>query len=435
VAAVALTLVVSTTAYADGHSADGHRADGHDHGHRVTRQDVADAQAAAAGKARDVASVRADLAAANQRLEASAIKAAQASEAWNGARYDYQQAKAAARAAERRAGIASTDVEDQQQAYADTLVSSYQDSPELAALSAIVRSDGIDQVIQQATTMRVTEQAMSNQYDRFRATATIADVSSKQAAAAQAAAANLKEEAKVARDRATQAQLAAAAEAGAIAEQKDQLIAELADLQHISTRLATQRQAQIEARQQAAAAAAAQAAAEQAAQEAAQEAAQQAAQQTQQTPSAPSQPSPPSQPSQPSQPSPPPAPSVPPAPAGGANAAIAFARDQIGDPYVWGATGPDSWDCSGLTMGAWSAGGISLPHYSVAQYEQSTPISPSDLKPGDLVFWGSSSNPSSIYHVALYSGNGMIIQAPRTGRSVEEVSMYYWTTPNFYARP
>jgi cell wall-associated NlpC family hydrolase len=86
-------------------------------------------------------------------------------------------------------------------------------------------------------------------------------------------------------------------------------------------------------------------------------------------------------------------------------------------------------------MGAWAAGGKSLPHYSVAQYQQSTPISPSDLQPGDLVFWGSSSSSSSIYHVALYAGDGMIIHAPRSGRDVEEVSMYYWITPNFYARP
>ncbi len=86
-------------------------------------------------------------------------------------------------------------------------------------------------------------------------------------------------------------------------------------------------------------------------------------------------------------------------------------------------------------MGAWAAGGTSLPHYSVAQYEQSTPIQPSQLQPGDLVFWGSSSDPGSIYHVALYVGDGRIIHAPRTGRPVEEVSMYYWTTPNFYARP
>jgi cell wall-associated NlpC family hydrolase len=86
-------------------------------------------------------------------------------------------------------------------------------------------------------------------------------------------------------------------------------------------------------------------------------------------------------------------------------------------------------------MGAWAAGGRSLPHYSVAQYQQSTPISAGSLQPGDLVFWGSTSNPSSIYHVALYVGGGQIIHAPRTGRDVSLESLYYWIPPNFYARP
>ncbi|MFI2707855.1 C40 family peptidase, partial [Nocardioides sp. CER28] len=125
----------------------------------------------------------------------------------------------------------------------------------------------------------------------------------------------------------------------------------------------------------------------------------------------------------------------PPAPSGGASAAIAFARAQLGEPYVWGAAGPSSWDCSGLTMKAWAAGGRSLPHYSVAQYEQSTPIRASQLRPGDLVFWGDSDSPSSIFHVALYIGDGRILHAPRTGEPVQEASMYYWTPPNFYARP
>ena len=57
------------------------------------------------------------------------------------------------------------------------------------------------------------------------------------------------------------------------------------------------------------------------------------------------------------------------------------------------------------------------------------------LVPGDLVFWGSSSKSSSIYHVALYVGDGQIIHAPRTGRPVVKESMYSWTTPNFFARP
>jgi cell wall-associated NlpC family hydrolase len=85
-------------------------------------------------------------------------------------------------------------------------------------------------------------------------------------------------------------------------------------------------------------------------------------------------------------------------------------------------------------MAAWQAGGVSLPHYSVAQYDATTPISASQLRPGDLVFWGSSSSPSSIFHVGLYVGDGMMIHAPRTGRPVTLESMYYWVPPTFYGR-
>ena len=124
-----------------------------------------------------------------------------------------------------------------------------------------------------------------------------------------------------------------------------------------------------------------------------------------------------------------------PTPRSCADAAIAFARAQVGEPYRYGAAGPNAWDCSGLTSAAWATGGVSLPHYSVAQYTQSTRITVGQLAPGDLVFWGSSSNPSSIYHVALYIGAGQIIHAPRTGRDVSQESMYYWRAPNFFARP
>jgi len=117
-----------------------------------------------------------------------------------------------------------------------------------------------------------------------------------------------------------------------------------------------------------------------------------------------------------------------------AQRAIQFAKAQLGEPYVWGAAGPDAWDCSGLTMRSWEAGGVSLPHYSVAQYAESTPISASQLRPGDLVFWGTTSSPSSIHHVAMYLGNGMIIQAPHTGAYVDIVSMYSWIPPNFFGR-
>jgi cell wall-associated NlpC family hydrolase len=115
---------------------------------------------------------------------------------------------------------------------------------------------------------------------------------------------------------------------------------------------------------------------------------------------------------------------------------VAFAYAQIGEPYVWGAAGPDAWDCSGLTMGAWASAGVYLPHYSVAQYEATTPIAASQLQPGDLVFWASNpADPNTIFHVGLYIGNGEMIHAPHTGVTVRVESIYDWEMPDFFGRP
>jgi peptidoglycan DL-endopeptidase CwlO len=396
-----------------------------------SRHDVRQARAAVRDQADDVAAVRARLVVANQRLEQTAVRAAQAAEAYNGARWRAAQARQEAALAQRRAGIAADDLERQRQAYGDALVSSYELAPGLSALSAIVGSDGIDEVVQQTTTLQNAESALDANYDGFRAAATLADVSVQQAEDAEDEAARAAAEARQAKDAARAAADAAAEEAAGIADERTALIERLAALQHVSVRTAQRRQSALE--EQAAAAAAAAAETEQA----------QAAAPT--LPATPD-PEPASQPGEPSTPPTPapstpapstPAPSTPapPAPASGAQAAVAFARAQLGEPYRWGAAGPNAWDCSGLTMGAWGAGGTSLPHYSVAQYEQSTPITAGQLRPGDLVFWGSSGDPGSIYHVALYVGGGMIVHAPRTGRPVTEESMYSWTPPDFYARP
>lgn len=99
---------------------------------------------------------------------------------------------------------------------------------------------------------------------------------------------------------------------------------------------------------------------------------------------------------------------------GNAAQAIAFAQAQLGDPYVYGATGPDSWDCSGLTGAAWASAGVALPRSSSEQATVGTPVSTSDMQPGDLVFYY-----SPISHVALYVGNGTIIHAPHPGDVVK----------------
>lgn len=91
---------------------------------------------------------------------------------------------------------------------------------------------------------------------------------------------------------------------------------------------------------------------------------------------------------------------------GSAAAAVDFAMDQVGDAYVYGAAGPDSWDCSGLTMAAWGAAGVSLPHSSSGQMSYGTPVSQSELQPGDLVFYY-----EPVSHVGMYIGNGQLVHA------------------------
>jgi cell wall-associated NlpC family hydrolase len=102
---------------------------------------------------------------------------------------------------------------------------------------------------------------------------------------------------------------------------------------------------------------------------------------------------------------------------GRAGKALQFALKQIGDKYVFGADGMTYWDCSGLTMRAFQNAGVSLPHSSRAQYSYGKSIKRSDLKPGDLVFFG-----RPISHVGIYLGNGKMVHAPRSGSRVKVAS-------------
>jgi cell wall-associated NlpC family hydrolase len=111
-----------------------------------------------------------------------------------------------------------------------------------------------------------------------------------------------------------------------------------------------------------------------------------------------------------------------PAPSSGAAAAVAYARAQIGKPYQYAGTGPDAFDCSGLTMMAWAQGGVSMAHGSQSQYLSFPHVPISDLQPGDLVFFGSS-GPTN-HHVGIYVGGGTMIEAPHTGAFVRYASIY-----------
>jgi cell wall-associated NlpC family hydrolase len=120
-----------------------------------------------------------------------------------------------------------------------------------------------------------------------------------------------------------------------------------------------------------------------------------------------------------------------PPPGSGAGGAISAALSRTGSPYVWGAAGPDVFDCSGLVAWAYARVGINLPHYSGAQYAMTTRISRDELQAGDLVFYG----PGGSAHVAIYMGNNTLVHtftAP-TGVAVTALDGW-WMPPSGYGR-
>ena len=115
---------------------------------------------------------------------------------------------------------------------------------------------------------------------------------------------------------------------------------------------------------------------------------------------------------------------------GRAGKVLRYACAQLGDPYVWAAEGPDAFDCSGLTLRAWEAAGVSLPHNADAQSRYGTPVAPTPvaLKPGDLVFYH-----RPISHVGIYIGNGLMLHAPHSG-TVVKIGKVRWANAVAAAR-
>src|SRR5205823_8662681 len=118
-----------------------------------------------------------------------------------------------------------------------------------------------------------------------------------------------------------------------------------------------------------------------------------------------------------------------PPPTKAAAAAISFALSQIGKPYVWGATGPGSYDCSGLMLRAFQAGGINLPRVAADQYHAGALLPVHNAQPGDLMFLAyDPANPSTIHHVFMYLGNNQMVEAPFQGHPVHQGPMN-WNDP------
>jgi peptidoglycan DL-endopeptidase CwlO len=101
-----------------------------------------------------------------------------------------------------------------------------------------------------------------------------------------------------------------------------------------------------------------------------------------------------------------------------AQVAVKFALAQLGKPYVFGASGPGSFDCSGLTMAAWHKAGVNLPHSAADQYNYGHHVNRNELQPGDLIFFY-----QPIGHVTIYIGDGLMVSAPTEGEPVQVVSV------------
>jgi cell wall-associated NlpC family hydrolase len=402
-----------------------------------SKEQVSKAKADVASTSSKVAGLDAQYAMSSARLSQVQERAAAAAEAFNGARLALDRATAEAAAATKRADAAQEAAEAASldvRRYAATV---YQSGGSLGELDAYLSSTGPQDLVDRATALEAVSQSRSRALQKADATSIVADTMRQQAAAAKAEQAKAAETAAQARDEAQSQADQAKAEAARIQREQQALTVQLASLRKTSVDLERQRQdglaaaaaaraaaaeaakqarlaaARAQAARDAAARRAAQAAAKRAAEEAARqkaaaEAAEKAAEEAQQQ----------------NQPKPPPKTDPPPPPptSGGVSGVIAYAQRQVGKPYQWGGDGPDSFDCSGLTMMAWRQAGVYLSHYTGAQWAETSRVAISDLRPGDLVFYGSS-GPSS-HHMGLYVGNGQMIEAPYTGANVRYASIY-----------
>ena len=373
-----------------------------------SKQQVQQAKDQVTAQQGSLAAVRQQLAAAESAASSAGEQAEIAAERYNGALWKLGLAKKAARKASARAAAAHKRVTDQRAGIANLVVRSYQDGTSLNTMTAMLGGGGPEDVMAKTGVVAMAGDSLQADYQRFLGLSAAAERAEAAAKTAESKAAGIAATAKSQRAAAAAAAQRAQSLSDAVAAKRDEVVTALAKAQHTSIALASQRQAALEAIARKKAAEEARKRREAAAAKAAAEAAKNQGSDSSGSTSTTN--------------------SDPAVPKGsGVAAAIAYAKAQLGKPYLWAAAGPDRFDCSGLTMMAWRQGGIYLPHFSGAQYDRTTPVSISNAKPGDLLFWSYNGRPSGIHHVALYIGGGTFIEAPHTGANVR-----YNTLDNFY---
>lgn len=354
-----------------------------------------------------VSELQVQLVESRQQLNDLYARSAAASERLNGAKYELEAAKKAV--ARHRAKVASarTKLEAQEVVVAAMTVEQLQSGSSVSRLSAMFSSSGPQQLLERASAYASTNEATVAKVATLTARKVVLDASAREAQEALDAQNKATAEHKAAKADIEQAIAKAEGAASTAKRERHRLLVQLAEASGTTVDDITKAQDEIDK------------------------------QLDESGPSTPPRPGPDPKPTPtPTRTTtPPPPPPNPPPPSGNkVEKAIAFAKAQLGEPYKWGAAGPGSWDCSGLTMRAWGAAGVSLSHYAGAQYTSTKAVPVSKMVRGDLLYW-SDGGPKSIYHVAMYLGGGQMIHSPRPGRDVEIVSVNYWIKPDLASRP
>ncbi|QWW20578.1 C40 family peptidase [Schaalia sp. 19OD2882] len=400
-----------------------------------SEDDIARAKAAEEAARLSVAQIEVALANATAAADTALVEAQKAAEEYNGALYALEQATKAADKAQSEADAAQSAFEVSRQKIASIAQTAYREGgASLDSLSPYVSADGLRDVETRRSTLKSFSVNADDKMQEVAALEQVAKVMQAAAAKARDLQAKATAESEARADEARAAADAAVEQKAATEIQREALVTELAKRQNTTVALVKEREAFLEAERRRAAEEAARKAAEaerlRLEEEARQRAAEEARRRQEQAEAqaqggddgdddgyeepAPSSPAP------------------APAPAGNANAvqgAIDFAYSVLGSPYVWGGEGP-GYDCSGLVTVAYRTQGIYLPHWSVAQYDSGTKVPVDAAIPGDLIFWGEGGTP---YHVAIYLGDGQIIEAPTFGVPVRVTGIYNWGSVMPYA--
>ncbi len=387
------------------------------------------ARAAVTTGEQQVQALDAALLAASGRLTASQEQLQTAVENYAQAKISLDERNRQVEVAQAQEGLAAAQASKLQSAVGRLAVGTYFSGAQFGGLEVLFAARTPQELAESAASYHIASTVLDRGFSQARtatATAAAAQQQTRMALAQQSAATALvaAEQAKV------QAQVSAASAVSAeVAAARSASLTKLAALRKTSVALEEAREQglRIEAERAAAARAAAQAAQTRAAEQAAAAKAERLAQaQARPSPDPRPRTEPAPRPAPRPAPKPQPRPDPPATGSGSGATALAWAKTQLGKDYEWAADGPDTYDCSGLTLRAWERAGVYLPHSSRAQYQVTSHIPLAELRPGDLVFYATNTrDPQTIHHVALYYGNQQILEAPFTGAQVRISSIYH----------